>query len=50
MKTNKPVTEGVDATVNVWFLGTCRINQTYVYRCVYSSDSDYFWGQCVIKT
>ena len=32
MKTNKPVTEGVDATVNVWFLGTCRsrINQTYI--------------------
>ena len=30
MKTNKPVTEGVDATVNVLFLGTCRINQTYI--------------------
>ena len=47
MKTNKPVTEGVDATVNVWFLGTCRINQTYEYIVVFTLQIQIIFGDSV---
>ena len=43
MKTNKPVTEGVDGCNGKCLVFGDMPYKPDIYRCVHSSDSDYFW-------